>query len=285
MVRCAKLLTLVIAAALGAAQSAFAQAAPQPPPCDPAGASHRLTFRPFATRAWYAPIAANLQDPQSEVVFWGSSRRVPFMPGEGAISIWDISFGKELPIAAWEPHGPENSLLACGGWGIGIWAPISVHLIDAVGEDSSPILNDDYRFALSFKVAHRLTPRDMFSAKIQLGHESTHLGDEFVIRALDAYGDGFTRVNVSFEYVEAGVNWDHYFGGQQQHVVSVRASGVRATAFGGDVGWYSPELIDGTIIASSRVNFEPAVAAEYMPRGTRGWRPFFSYRGTPADDL
>ena len=54
---------------------------------------------------------------------------------------------------------------------------------------------------------------------------------------------------------------------------------MRAASFGGDSGWYSTELIDGTVIQPSRLNFEPAFGAEYMSVGTHGWRPFFSYEG------
>jgi hypothetical protein len=222
---------------------------------------------------------ANPQDAQSEVVFWGLSRRVPYMPGSADIAVWDITFGKELPVAVWQQADSDEALRACGQWGFGLWAPLGVHLVDAVAEESSPILNSDYRLALAFKVARGVTPRDLVSAKVQVGHESTHLGDEFVLRASQAYGAAFQRVNVSYEYVEFGVNWDHYFGAARQHVVSVRGSGVRASDFGGDTGWYSPALLDGTLIQPSRVNFEPAVGVEYAPKGTRGWRPLLSYEG------
>ncbi len=212
-------------------------------------------------------------------MFWGQSHPFPYMPGEGNRTIWEVSFGKELPLGVWEKGATGAAFLDCHGWGFGLWAPLSFHMIDDLGEDSSPIINDDYRLAGAFKVAHAVTPRDVVSAKVQLGHESTHLGDEFVLRAVAAYGDDFRRINVSYEYVEFGVNWDHLFGRNRQHQVSLRGSGVQAASFGGDVGWYSNELIDGSTIQSSRINFEPAVGVEYMPRGARGWRPFFSYEG------
>jgi hypothetical protein len=132
---------------------------------------------------------------------------------------------------------------------------------------------------MAFKVARGITGRDMLSAKVQLGHESTHLGDEFTIRAIDAYGDEFQRVNVSYEYVEFGVNWDRLFGGARQHMISLRGSGIHTAGFRGDPGWYTTTLIDGTIIQPSRVNFEPAFGVEYTPQGKRGLRPFVSYEG------
>ena len=269
---------LLCIVALCVAGVASAQTVPTPP-CPTGESSAGFEYRAFAQRSWYAPLVASPRDAQSEVLLWGRSRRFPYMPQDGHVTIWDVSFGKELAIAAWEKGGAGAVDMACGGWGFGLWAPLSFHMIDNMGEESSPIINHDYRLAIAFKVAYGVTARDVVSAKVQLGHESTHLGDEFAIRALAEYGDAFQRINVSYEYFEVGVNWEHRFGRGLQHGVSWRASGVRATAFGGDPGWYSPELIDGTVIQPSAVNVEPAVGIEYMPRGARGWRPFASYEG------
>ncbi len=273
-----KLLSLVLVVVLSAARIASAQATTQVP-CGSGGSPGGFTSAGPADRPWYAPLIANPRDAQSEVVVWGNSKRFPYMPKAGNHRIWDVSFGKELPIAVWETAAPGRAFVECGGWGFGLWAPLSFHMVDDLAEDSSPIINHDYRLAIAFKVAHGITPRDTVSAKIQFGHESTHLGDEFVIRAIDEYGEDFQRINVSYEYVEFGVNWDHLFGRNGQRLISLRASGVRAASLGGGRGWYSTELMDGTVIQPSRMNFEPAFGAEYMPQGTHGWRPFVSCEG------
>jgi hypothetical protein len=264
-------------AVLGVGRAAGAQTPPAP--CGPADPAKKLVFQPFAERAWYAPLTAEPRGAHSEVVFWGQARPFPYMPAGGHLTVWDVGFGKELPIAAWDNGASDGSLLDCKGWGLGLWAPASFHMIADAGADSSPILNHDYRLAIAFKIAHALTPRDLVSAKVQVGHESTHVGDEFVVRAINEYGDGFQRINVSYEYVEAGANWDHFFGRDRQHMVSLRASGVHTASFGTDVGWYATELIDGTVIQPSRMNFEPAMGVEYTPRGSHGWRPLVSYEG------
>jgi hypothetical protein len=238
-----------------------------------------VTFRPFAERDWYTPLVAEARGAHSELLITGQSAPFPYMSETGPLTVWDISFGKELPVAAWDKGAAGTSLLDCRGWGFGVWVPGSFHMIADASHDSTPILNHDYRLSVVFKVARGVTPRDLVSAKVQLGHESTHVGDEFAIRAINEYGDGFQRINVSYEYVEFGVNWDHVFGLNRQQMVSLRVSGVHTAAFGGDVGWYSTELIDGTTIQPSRMNFEPAIGVEYRPRGSRGWRPFASYEG------
>ncbi len=86
--------------------------------------------------------------------------------------------------------------------------PVSIHMVWAPFEKTtSPIINNDYRFGLSFtgisylnnpyikNISYKVTP---------FAHESTHLGDEITM-----YGeqniDNFYRVNVSYEYYELGL--------------------------------------------------------------------------------
>jgi hypothetical protein len=260
---------------LGAATTAAGQTV-QAPPAD-GSASGRFVYQGFADRDWYTPVLANPRDANSELLFWGQSKRFPYSQGDASHTIWDLSFGKEFPIATWEKVTPDRTFMDGRGWGFGLWAPLSFHMVDAVEEDSSPIIDNDYRLAGALKVAHALSPRDLLSAKFQFGHESTHLGDEFALRALDAYGDDFQRVNVSYEFIEFGANWDHLFGAQRQHMMSVRASALHTAGLRDEAGWYTTTLLDGTPIQPSKINVETAISAEYMPRGTRGFRPFVSY--------
>jgi hypothetical protein len=263
---------------LGAARSAGAQ--PPPVPCHSSSdATRALQYSPFADPPWYEPLAANPRDARSELLVWGLSRRFPFMTGKPNLPVWDLSFGKELAIAAWETDLDPRAFMNCRGWGLGVWMPLSFHMVDALTEDSSPIINHDYRFAAALKLAHAASPRDLLSIKVQIGHESTHLGDEFAIRAMRTFGGEFQRVNVSYEYVEFGLNWRRQFGRSLDHALSVRASGVRAVDVGRGHGWYSTELLDGRVIPASRVNFEPAIGAEYVAAEASGWRPFVSYEG------
>lgn len=273
-----KVLSLSLVVILGVAPLASAQGAAKAD-CSDSGAPTELTHRGFANRPWYPPLSANPRDPHSEVLAWGYSKRFEYMVKEGNHSIWDIGFGKELPIAVWEKGTSGDTFMDCGGWGFGLWAPMSFHMVADLEDESFAVINDDYRIGVAFKAAHGMTRRDMLSVKLQFGHESTHLGDEFTIRAIDAYGDGFRRINVSYEYFELGMNWDHLFGASRQQMISVRASGVRTADLYGEPGWYSPRLLDKTMIQPSRRNFEPAVGVEYMPQGTHGWRPYLSYEG------
>jgi hypothetical protein len=262
---------------LAIASSVAAQTPPAP--CDTTKASGELTFQPFATRAWFQPLIAEPRGAQTQFYLWGQAKSFPYMSGGSHINLWEVNVGKELPVGAFEKGATDGSLLDCHGWGLGLWVPGSLHLIANTGEMSVPILNQDYRMAIAVKLAHAVTPRDLVSIKAQLGHESTHLGDEFVVQAIETYGDDFLRVNVSFEYLEIGVDWQRFLGASRQHSIAVRGSAVQSMGFGGAPGWYSPQASNGRFIYTSAVNFEPGVGAEYLPQGTHGWRPFVSYDG------
>ena len=263
---------LVVCPRICAAQTA-------PPGCDPAAARAGLKFEPFAVRSWYQPLIAEVRGGQTQFYLWGQAKPFPYMPAADHITVWEVNVGKELPFVAWNRGLTNESLLDCRGWGFGFWVPANFHMIADAGEDSVPLLNLDFRIGVVAKAAKAVSRRDVISMKAQLGHESTHLGDEFVLRALAAYGDAFQRVNVSYEYIEVGVDWERFFGGARQHSLSLRASGLQALSFGGASGWYAPRTDAGVKIFPSTVNFEPAFGVEYLPHGTHGWRPFASYEG------
>jgi hypothetical protein len=84
-------------------------------------------------------------------------------------------------------------------------------------------------------------------------HESTHLGDEYVLEA--SRKPGFERINVSYEYYEYGVSietesWTIRHGGRQ--------------LWGGD-GYYSNHLLgsDEPVLTPSSKNYEPSFGFEY----------------------
>jgi hypothetical protein len=77
-----------------------------------------------------------------------------------------------------------------------VWYPLE--------KTTSPIINTDYRFGLSFtghtKFKNPFIKNISFEIK-PFAHESTHLGDEFTISGFQD-DTSFYRVNVSYEYYE-----------------------------------------------------------------------------------
>ena len=182
-------------------------------------------------------MIANQRDAHTQALAFGNSRRFEYMVKGGDHKIWDISVGREIPIGVWLKN-TSPGWIDCGGWALGVWIPLSFHMVEDFNDDSNPIINNDYRFAGALKVGHALTHYDVLSGKFQFGHENTHLGDEFTIHALDQYPATFRRINVSYEYFEVGVNIDHLYGANRDHRVAVRVSGIRTADFLGDPGWY-----------------------------------------------
>ena len=100
-------------------------------------------------------------------------------------------------------------------------------------------------------------------------HESTHLGDEYVILAQKK--PGFERVNVSYEYMELGVSPEWAFG--DHSLLKARYGLIRL--WGSD-GYYSDHLLgsDEKTLSVSQKNTEHYFGAEYRHK-TTGSRQFF----------
>ena len=103
---------------------------------------------------------------------------------------WDVSVGREIPIFNRANFTEATTIKGSSGWGL--WVDVSFHVIEELGKDeSNPIINTDYRFSLA-KVKYyrviKMNPADKsyqslaFKADL-FHHESTHLGDEYVLHA------------------------------------------------------------------------------------------------------
>lgn len=66
--------------------------------------------------------------------------------------MWDIDVGPELPIIGRESRSDDQGTLPEGAIGFEIWLPIDFHMIEDFVDESSPIVNTDYRFDLMAKL-------------------------------------------------------------------------------------------------------------------------------------
>ncbi len=88
-------------------------------------------------------------------------------------------------------------------------------MMEDLQDPSGPILNTDYRFGGSLRAqvglpsgvsVPLLAPRAESSylfARVTGGHESTHLGDEYSLRAAQEHPTTFERINVSYQWIDA----------------------------------------------------------------------------------
>lgn len=177
----------------------------------------------FEGRRYFDPLIAGVRDPHISAIIGHSSRfEHQVDPADSRLS-WDIDVGAELPLGGWESSPAEGGKVGARQFGFGFWFPIDFHMIEDFVDDSNPIVNTDYRFGLMLKAHYGLAPAKHLAARIQVGHESTHLGDEFSILALRHHPTTFERINVSWEYVDVGLSFERAASSEQTVRVGLTA--------------------------------------------------------------
>lgn len=183
------------------------------------------------------------------------------MQTPGRRRIWDIGLGKEVALFGYETSDGSTGPFSAGEWGMGLWMPVSFHMVEDFKDRSAPIVNTDYRFSGMFKAQIGVYDGFQFGGRLQVGHESTHLGDEFTLGAQK--DETFQRVNVSYEYWEWGVSPEWRFQSAPEHHVVLRLGGIGL--INDDNSFYSTTLLfpEGDTILPSTRNYETTVGFEW----------------------
>ncbi len=105
----------------------------------------------------------------------------------------EAHFGYEMPVVSLSKNDYEIFFGLLGG---------SVTLVDMFEESTAPVINTDYWFGTEIKMIKRFS-ENKYVKNIGLDvlpffHESTHLGDEFVLHGYAEISD-FKRINISYE--------------------------------------------------------------------------------------
>ena len=240
---------------------------------------------------------------QTTVLFPAVADSFPFAVNDRRSLVWDISVGRELPIVGFSSRmGTESPTgVPAGAFGIGVWFPLSFHMIEDMGKDpSNPILDTDYRFSGLVKAQFGLADDTRWwssahlGAKFQFGHESTHIGDEFTLGALRVHPASFLRVNVRLRgHYDVGGAFEPNLGRSAQYQLKFRVGDI--WLWRPSDGWYSPDLLQpyGQFIRASKRNHEPYGQFELFRQEPEGrWGLIFSadirdrtvYQYTPAPD-
>ena len=232
----------------------------------------------FQDRDYFNPLSSEPRAARTTVDFPGLSDSFPFSKTDQPTHlVWEITLGREIPIWGKQTQNRSNdspALRRPGDWGFGIWFPVSFHMIEYMDGDSNPIVNTDYRAGGMLKATTTIANGLDLHARFSLGHESTHLGDEFTIFAEDLHDD-FERINVSWEYWELAAGLD-------SSSFSARAGFIDVI---GDDGFYSAHPLETveiqrTIPVSTR-NYEWWGGLEYRPSTPECW----DYRLFASADL
>jgi uncharacterized protein DUF1207/BON domain-containing protein len=163
--------------------------------------------------------------------------------GTGTFQIASVGFGENFGLLRW-PRGHPGD-----GWQLGISG--AVFAIFNLDTSSMDLLNSDYY--VGFPVSYR---SGGFSGRIRLFHQSSHLGDEFLLRPQDTQPvPPEQRINLSYEAVELLGSYERdggriYAGGTR--ILSIDPSGVGRSRLqagvelrGNPVHWRTSRLIAG----------------------------------------
>lgn len=163
----------------------------------------------FEDRQYYEPLIAGVRDAHISALALAWADRMSFMVSDKSPRrVWDIDVGAELPLVGWESGADDDGTLGEGQVGFGLWLPIDFHMIEDFVDESAPVVNNDYRFGLMAKLRRGLSNDRAYGLRVHVGHESTHLGDEFSIRGQRRFPRDFERVNVSWEYLDLGALYE-----------------------------------------------------------------------------
>jgi hypothetical protein len=132
----------------------------------------------------FCPTIADPKEPRSFISFLrGTFRSLDDPSGEGT-SIASVGVGDSFGLVRW--GGPE------GGEGVQLDLVGSIFAQFDLGAPSNDLINADYIIGVPLTFRRR-----GFSARVRVYHQSSHLGDEYLLR-----GEDIERENLSFESVE-----------------------------------------------------------------------------------
>ena len=248
-------------------------------------ASAQLDVKPFFDTHYYDPLRAEPHAARIKLLLpaWSAAFPDSIDDSDGRFA-WQVSLGRELPIVAFATELLNQGRVGRGQFGFALSTPIGFHMIEDFKDPSSPIVDTDYRFGFTTKTQYGL--RDDMQLGIRFvpwAHESTHLGDEYVLVASE--NPDFERINVSYEYWEVGVS-------VETEAWTLRGGGLKP--WGSD-GYYSDHLLgsDATTLTKSTKNFELSLGAEYRFPVWKGRRLYvsadtrnklrYTYHATPAN--
>lgn len=228
-------------------------------------------FSPFTNRSFYKPFVSEISSTLINIST-GDAKSTLVTNAKRKAILTEIHLGVDLPLL----YGTTQNFK----WAMS--APISLHVLWAPFEKTTaPIINNDYRFGLSFTGITYLNNSYVKNLSFKftpIAHESTHLGDEITLYGYQNL-DNFYRVNVSYEYYELGLTLndpDTLTG----NLLSLRLGFIGL--LNPDKGYYSfyeNEIGDRTFFPSKRwaeYYFQLNYKKTDGPLASKTWHPSFS---------
>ena len=271
----AVLLLLIVGSGLRFPEAAVAQPAAPAPPATASQDDRRLHRKFFRDLPWYDPLRAEPHEGKIQLLIPAWAREFPHSTESGTRFSWQVTLGREIPIFAVSTQVADGEM-SPKEWGVGLWTPVHFHVIEDFKDPSAPIVDTDYRFGAMAKFQYARSETLRFGVRyVPWAHESTHLGDEYTIFAVNNIPD-FERINVSYEYQEYGFSLEGSDLFREGDDWKARHGGIML--WGSD-GYYSDHLLesDEPTLTPSQKNYEPSFGVEYLMTAWRGRQTYVSF--------
>jgi hypothetical protein len=258
------------------------------PPLLPALAFAVLFANPVEAQGWllegrryHEPLIAGVREPHVSALALAWADRFAFqVEDDDPRRVWEIDLGAELPLFGWESSPAMNGRVPEDAWGIGLWIPIDFHMIEDFVDASSPIINTDYRFGGMIKLQYGLALDRWLGLRAFVGHESTHLGDEFSVVGQQEFPATFERINVSWEFVDVTALYEAAAGPVFYSLRGGATYSLKDSYYGTDAGSVTESPIGPVTPSANRI--DPYVGLEgewedlWPSSSGPGWGPFAS---------
>lgn len=164
----------------------------------PVSAQNKNEYSAFTSRNFYKPFVSEISSTLNNLSIGKTYSNGLDGSAFKKLVVNEVHLGMDMPLLFAKKNNFE--------WAMSF--PVSIHMVWApFDQTTSPIINSDYRFGLSFTGFTTLNNPYLKNLSFKItpfAHESTHLGDEITIYSLQNNAD-FFRVNVSYEYYELGL--------------------------------------------------------------------------------
>ncbi|MEA1874807.1 MAG: DUF1207 domain-containing protein [Bacteroidota bacterium] len=224
------------------------------------GFSQNTKFQFFDDPAFGDAFVSDIRSPMMKMEFLRLNRLDDnfYLSNYANRPFIETHFGADIPLIAY--HNPVNNV----SWKFN--ADIaSIVLVDMFEKTTAPVINNDYFFGFSFFVLKTMNHKQFKNVGLQLFpffHESTHLGDEFVMHGQAMISD-FKRINISYEA------WEFAFVLNDPDTIHSNLLSLKAGMHGlwfPSEGYYAVDSFEvgGADVPLSTKNFEYFVQINYQ---------------------
>ncbi|MCF6184172.1 MAG: DUF1207 domain-containing protein [Bacteroidales bacterium] len=213
----------------------------------------------FQTVKFGNPFISDIRSPiiKSETGYLNNIGKYYYIKNVSTRPFIEAHFGYEIPVISLSKNNYEIFFGLPGG---------SVTLVDMFEKTTAPVINTDYWFGTEIKFIKRFQDKKYIKNIglniLPLFHESTHLGDEFILNGFTKIPD-FKRINISYEAWKFSVilNDPDTLNG---NILSLKASIQNLWTL--KDGWYFTDSLEvkGANIPLSKKTFEWYFSANYQ---------------------